>query len=512
MVFFSPSGAQRRRWLAAACGLMLGVFWLTREEGMWIVPALAIVAAFGIGAALLPAEAWPSWKAVRGRLGAPALSIVIVALCFAAPNLLVAAINNRAYGVFETVEFKSSNFVRAYSALAGIDPDSWQQRVVIPAAARRLAYQVSPAARELKPYIDGPLGDGLRRSGCEQTHVPLGQCKEILAGWFMWVLRGAVAQSGHAKTARDADAFYGRLADELEAACDEGRFPCLSRHPTLAPPFHWSYAGDVVQALRRLVRMAFTLESDIMENSFNSGTPGQRDIFADLTGPEEFFSDKIYTIAGWAGAKTAPPIIEVQSQSQTIEAGPTRLDATDVKSTYPDLQPVRFNLSFECPEWECIIKISSPDGTDSFPVDGLSAGRALNLNNTQVMFDTVKTVDLFPVTAAHTRLKRRIAVAISKIYHVTMPWASALALAGFLIAGILRRGPGLAIYALAAGSLAAISCRLALLAYLEATSIPSVNTLYASPATPFVIVFAVTGLYSGYTALVGIRLKRTATA
>jgi hypothetical protein len=47
--------------------------------------------------------------------------------------------------------------------------------------------------------------------------------------------------------------------------------------------------------------------------------------------------------------------------------------------------------------------------------------------------------------------------------------------------------------ALATGSAVAVLSRIALLAYLDVTAIPSANTLYASPATPFMILFAVTG-------------------
>ena len=59
----------------------------------------------------------------------------------------------------------------------------------------------------------------------------------------------------------------------------------------------------------------------------------------------------------------------------------------------------------------------------------------------------------------------------------------------------------LALIALAAGSLLAVAARIVLLAYLDATSIPAANVLYASPATPLLIVFAVTGTYLGWISL-----------
>jgi hypothetical protein len=51
--------------------------------------------------------------------------------------------------------------------------------------------------------------------------------------------------------------------------------------------------------------------------------------------------------------------------------------------------------------------------------------------------------------------------------------------------------------ALGLGSAAAVITRIALLAYIDATSFPAASVLYISPASPFVILFTAVGIYAG---------------
>jgi hypothetical protein len=57
----------------------------------------------------------------------------------------------------------------------------------------------------------------------------------------------------------------------------------------------------------------------------------------------------------------------------------------------------------------------------------------------------------------------------------------------------------LLVFVLASG--VAVLSRIAALAYIEVSSFPAINLLYAAPASPFVIVFAVMGTYVGISSL-----------
>jgi len=238
----SPEAASlSRRWgnlRAAALGLCAGVYWLTREEGIWLLPALLPVIAF-----LLLTTSWRDGPAALiARL--PKLRITIALACFGLVILAVNAANFAVYGVFRNNEFRSGGFVSAYGALNRIEQTEWRRRIVVSQEALRKAYEVSPAARELKPYFETE-GQGWARIAC---NIPgdHGSCSEIPAGWFMWALRDAARAAGHYRSAPETEAYFTTLATEINAACDDGRLNCIAPRNTMMPPFRLHYLSDAL--------------------------------------------------------------------------------------------------------------------------------------------------------------------------------------------------------------------------------------------------------------------------
>ena len=138
----SVTQALRKHWAGLSLlGLVGGVFWLTREEGVWLLPSMGMLVVYGLmvrwrqGVAILPALAY---------LGLP---LMVAQL----PIQTVNTLNYRQYGVYHHNDFHSPDFVAAYGALSRIRHDAWQRYVVFPKDARERAYRFSAAARELKP-------------------------------------------------------------------------------------------------------------------------------------------------------------------------------------------------------------------------------------------------------------------------------------------------------------------------------------------------------------------------
>jgi hypothetical protein len=268
----------RRLALGCTLGLVLSAFWLTREEGPWILPALAIVLALSLLYAwwLRPlSEGAGIWMWLRFV----ALPVTTAGTIFALGIVAVCAINYAYYGVFITNEFKSTAFLRAYGALSRIEHDEWRHYVVFPKDARERAYSVSPAARELAPVLEGPLGDAWARGGCETD-----DCPEILAGWFMWAFRDAVSGAGHYKSAPEVMAYYKWLAGEIDRACDEGKIPCDARRTTMMPVFRRQYIGDTLRDLPAVGRTIFTMGDAKVGPAPSIGTEPELALFQDLVG------------------------------------------------------------------------------------------------------------------------------------------------------------------------------------------------------------------------------------
>lgn len=265
---------RRKRWGLAALGAVGGVYWLTREEGLWLAPSMLVFAA-----------CW-AWRARGAARDAPGRMAAFLALPLLAAAVVVAAMNAanlRAYGEFANNELRSGEFAAAYGALARIEHAQWRRFVPVPAQSLQAAYAASPAARELAPFLDGPVGKAWREVGCAEATVKPEACGDFLAGWLVWALRDAAAAAGHFKSAAASAAFFGRVAREVNAACDSGALRCGPRRDTLAPPWRAEYSEPVAAAVTSVGMRLLALGDAHARPKRSSGSPEQVALFQRMT-------------------------------------------------------------------------------------------------------------------------------------------------------------------------------------------------------------------------------------
>lgn len=242
LLFLFAANARSRGWRwAVVAGLAFSWLWSTREDGVWILPGVAIlVLARGI-------QAWRD-RAERRRL---AVGLVLMSVAFAGWLSLLATVNHVKYGSFVTVDTRDSPYADALSALQRVRVGAATPYVPVPRDVREAVYVVSPAFARLRPQFEGGVSPWTT-SGCGlYPH----SCGDFAGGWFMWAFRDAVTATGGYASAPAADAFYRQVAAEVEKACDDGRLTCVSGVVGLLPPMTAAQWKTMPSRLGKLASM-----------------------------------------------------------------------------------------------------------------------------------------------------------------------------------------------------------------------------------------------------------------
>jgi len=271
LVFAGMAGCHTRRRAAAPVragwalllGFSLSWFWITREESVWIVPGILLLAA---ATTIAGPRSEASW---RSRLW----PYLIAGAAAVGPVLSVCAINHRHYGWFGTVESRSPEFLEAYGALSRVRVEPPEDFVPVTRATRLAIYKVSPAFAELRPLLEGKVGGEFG-----------GPDRRFNAGMWQWALRESVVASGHGTSAAAALDLYRRIGDEVNAACDSGLLPAGPRHDWFLP----AWSASVTRRLREQFRpylLHFVLFEGVNARAHRgNGTFQEQALFRDLTG------------------------------------------------------------------------------------------------------------------------------------------------------------------------------------------------------------------------------------
>jgi hypothetical protein len=482
-------------------------FWLTVEDGVWIAPALLVVILVSLLRIYRPfrisTPAEGRLPERNAQLKAVALPFGVALAAFVGAILPVAGLNYRHYGVFETSELRSASFLRAYGALTRIRHDEWDRYVPFPKDARERAYAGSPTAKELGRWFEGPYAWQIRRDSCAAMKVS--PCPEVLSDSFLWELRGAVQAAGHNQSAPEAKRFYSTLADQIDSACDQHTIDCLPRRSTLMPPFRTEYLGETLYSSKAVAKTVFTLRDGPAGSHPSNGSLEGISYFSHLVGgvypPNQFASSRV--IQGWVAANSGTPTVRLVSHTAQKYLSTTAVQpAPDVEAAYPNVKAVRFNLQTNCPEADCDLVVQAPGGNNArIPLAKLVSRASFAAPSMRLMIDDISNSVDSAKDATNPRWARRVKIAdaVGLMCAASLPILAGLGGMGLLLSifFITQGAVPDEILALGLASVVAVITRILYVAYLNATVFPAANLLYASAASPFVIVFAVTGIYAG---------------
>lgn len=223
LTLFYAIGKRQRALYAILSGAVYAWFWLTREEGVWILPGVAVL----LVTATMHAVA-------RGKLRQLVWTVVTIVVVFAVPLVAYRTINWWMYGLFVSVDFKEANYQRALAAVHSVRSGRVAPHISATRETRQRIYAVSPTFASLQEYFEGPSAGGWVNYTCD--YYP-SSCGEIAAGWFVFALRDAARVNGHYQTPAKASAFFAVVADEISAACARKALECQAQAISEMPQF-----------------------------------------------------------------------------------------------------------------------------------------------------------------------------------------------------------------------------------------------------------------------------------
>jgi len=204
---------------AVGAGALAGLLWLTREEGIWILPASLLIVACAI----------IRTRPFRAQIFKPAVVVASAMAVVAAVGL----INLHYYGRYVINEVKDSDFQAAIGSLQRAAYPDQQPYLPVPKAARLRIYQYSPSFAKLKFFLDPDGAPSPWNYGCTSGYpVP---CDDIAAGWFVWAVRDAASRIGAHHDPTTAAHFYRQLSNQVDDACSAGKLTCGPWLPPLIP-------------------------------------------------------------------------------------------------------------------------------------------------------------------------------------------------------------------------------------------------------------------------------------
>lgn len=484
VILAPPWRTAPRLWLAATSGAILGWTWLTREEGVWLIPGIAIVLA---------------GKALQCRLDKQPLRHTVIAAAtvaagFAVVYLSFLTANAIYYGRFIGVDFKEGNFTAAVSALESID-DGGGPTPYVPVSdeAMRLAAEVSPSFRPLAEAL-GPEGrlKGWRVHGCA---IYSWTCGKLAGGWFVWALRDAGAGNGFYASPAIASREFGKVADEIRQACDQGRIRCRARPVDLVPPITpeqwWTITGATLKAIRLIS----------LPSAPTIGEPQLRDVTLDtamFNAAWRFLNfpravppmTETAIISGWfynkADSREWPALGVDDDATDDATIMVKRIASPDLVTAFHDPAATlnRFQVTYQCKS-NCKLSATYSNG-HKMAIALSSGGPANAAENERTLYVDSVVRQQHPSAGSNLRnaAARAVTSAAFHIYHVLFPVVLGLGLLCYISATIravrTRRCAPALILATAAWALMLTRC--VLIALIDTISFPAINMRYLLPA------------------------------
>jgi hypothetical protein len=386
----------------------------------------------------------------------------------------------------------------ALARVGDIHPSGY---VPVPQNSLEKVFKVAPVTAGVKEHWQAISA---RWSGAGAKLIP-DYPNEVAGGWFAWAFRDAVAAAGHHSSASAAADFYAQLANEVNAACDEGALSCRRKRASLAPELTVERLPSLISASWNALLYTVSMKGGQVVPARSQGETSTLMRWNQLIGPVVVGPSGEFLISGWiANMNGQQPSIAVTESSARIHDLSTSI-GTDVVAHFEaqgtkGIGAVRFSMIVKCVSDDCAISVMSADGERQvISLNTLAQGQKGPIKLQSPLVGYFDVVNQHIQTTLNPRPLENIRLAIAssavKFAQVVIPILVITATIGMILYLMLWRQYQRSdwLFVLAAGAATAVIVRSAIIAYIDITSWRAIGVGYLGPAYGFVIIYSIVG-------------------
>lgn len=485
-LIFAPLPQDLRLVRIVPYGLALGLFWITREEGVWIIPGLMILLLLKIFQ--LRNQNF-SIKEVVTRF----TFFTLVAAVFVSS---IALINYHNYGKFEVVDFKGNAYSNAVKSLNSVDVRSELRYLPVSFAKRQEIYKVSPTFAQLKDFFE-VTGKGWTSPGCA---IYSWTCGDYAGGWFAWALRDAVASKGYYESPVRAAEFYKSITKEIETACYSGIIKCRTNPVPFMPNITITQLEDFPGKLVEAIKLAM-VQLPVSQTGGPSWEPltqleKTRLLLRNPLTTAASEEQKI-NLSGWFYSTSRDWLVMTCSYNdKSVKKDIERVISQDIAAYYknPNANYQRFSINVQIDE-NCSIS------TDSLPENKLTIYSLLGKQKTTIFIGEHGTLYLDDISETNKQLIQvlplKIKNSLANLYKLIVPIVvilGALAYLMYFIWALSKRAPITDIFIASTMLWCLVFSRIFIIILVDISSFPAINALYMSAAFPILCLAALLSL------------------
>jgi hypothetical protein len=478
---------------AVGVGISFSLLWNLRKENVLILGLIFLIIVMAV---FVLRKEGHGWRNIFRYTSIMSLVPVVVILMV---TLTIETINYKKFGLFAPTEMNARGYTEAYKALLRIKPKQSIRFIPVTKETRKAAYSVSPAFKELEPYLER---DGYP---LESTRKYMGIEGEIAAGWFYWAMRDSAALAGHHTSARAANSYYMRIADEINSAIDAGRLPGRFVPMTFLDPDVTNFLPYLPDSFEKMWRLFTSSQQPAREKDCES--LGVQKVYdAVVNRRASLTRDYDVTINGWAFAEknSSVRVLLKNFKGEVLGSCETQSPRPDVAKSYSAQMGMKvplnsgFTLQSHQKLDDAQLVFTSGTGSKmlSIPYREIVVGRPTRFksqNPTQIVTYAIDTIS----TPRYLTIGSDIQHHIWSVYGKLVRYLTYLGVLAMLVMVCFYRTIDVreSVYGVMSVLLFSVITRVALFTLLDASSWPGDQARYLFPVMPVYSCFLVLFIY-----------------